>query len=235
MAAMESVVCFALVRFSDTLGRSTAYATLETRLTLPVRTCGIGALGIGYWDIGQGHWGIGALGHWGIGALGHWGIGASAHLHVERVLVHVPARRLGGRDDDLLLQEELLRPRAHHGAVLVARRDDSVGRGVHHLEVVGMGDGLVSLLQHRGRRHPPVRRRDHLAIGADALARVEVDRARVHGVAVAPRDRVLELDLEGVEGHQWHLIDVEVADVDGEFLRRRRVAEGLGGAIVAPG
>mmetsp|Transcript_41785 Transcript_41785/g.100530 ORF Transcript_41785/g.100530 Transcript_41785/m.100530 type:complete len:789 (+) Transcript_41785:62-2428(+) len=170
----------------------------------------------------------------GVGDVGDQADLAGEDLHVKRVLVHVPARRLGRRDDDLLLQEELLGPRAHHGAFLVARRDDGVGRGVHHLEVVGVGDGLVGLLQHRGRRHPPVRRRDQFAIGADALARVvEVDRARVHGIAVGPRDRVLELDLEGVEGHQRHLLDGKVAHVDGEVLGQRRVAEGLGGAVVA--
>ena len=47
------------------------------------------------------------------------------------------------------------------------------------------------------------------------------------GVTVGPRGRVLELDLEGAEGHEGHLLDVEVADVD--LVRGRlRLAVGVG-------
>ena len=72
-----------------------------------------------------------------------------------------------------------------------------------------------------------------LAVSADALARVvEVDGARVDGVTVGPRGRVLELDLEGAEGHEGHLLDVEVADVDLVRVRLRvRVGLGLGLAL----
>ena len=62
---------------------------------------------------------------------------------------------------------------------------------------------------------------------------LEVDGARVDGVTVAPRGRVLELDLEAAKGHERHLLDVEVADEDREVVGRLRVRERLGAAVVA--